>query len=92
MPHSGHDDDGGDGDGDDDGDDADGGLGYGHAKQELFEVMDRFLAEPREKYLELASSPKVVEQCLAEGADRARTVARATMERVRGATGLSLRH
>jgi tryptophanyl-tRNA synthetase len=68
-----------------------GGLGYGHAKQELFEVMDRFLAEPRERYLELASSPQVVEQYLAEGADRARKVARATMERVRGATGLSLR-
>jgi len=68
-----------------------GGLGYGHAKQELFEVMDRFLAEPRDRYLELASSPKVVEQYLEEGASRARAVARATMDRVRGATGLSLR-
>ena len=65
-----------------------GGLGYGHAKQELFEVMDRFLAEPRERYLELAASPAVVEECLAEGAERARKVAQTTMDRVRGACGL----
>ena len=65
-----------------------GGLGYGHAKQELFEVMDRFLAEPRERYERLASDPATVDRVLAQGAEKARVVAQATLSRVRGAVGL----
>lgn len=65
-----------------------GGMGYGHAKQELFEVMDRFLAEPRERYQQLASKPEAVDRVLAEGAEKARFVASNTLARVRGAVGL----
>jgi len=65
-----------------------GGLGYGHAKQALFEAMDRFLAEPRERYAELAADPRAVDEVLAQGAEKARDVAQATLSRVRGAVGL----
>ncbi|MFT5585838.1 MAG: tryptophanyl-tRNA synthetase [Cognaticolwellia sp.] len=68
-----------------------GGMGYGHAKQALFEVMDRALAEPRERFTELMQNPKQIEQVLEEGAAKARSVAQQTMERVRSATGLGPR-
>ena len=65
-----------------------GGLGYGHAKQALFEVVDAQLAEARERYDYLMANPDEVRQVLAEGADKARATARATMDRVRSAAGL----
>ncbi|MCP4809075.1 MAG: tryptophan--tRNA ligase [Proteobacteria bacterium] len=65
-----------------------GGLGYGHAKQALFEAMDRFLAEPRERYAELSADPEQVDRVLAQGAEKARGIAQHTMSRVRGAIGL----
>ena len=65
-----------------------GGLGYGHAKQALFEVVDAQLAEARERYDYLMANPDEVRQVHADGADRARATARATMDRVRSATGL----
>jgi tryptophanyl-tRNA synthetase len=68
-----------------------GGMGYGHAKQALFEVMDRALAEPRDRYTELMEDPKQIEDVLEEGAAKARPIALQTMERVRSATGLSAR-
>lgn len=65
-----------------------GGMGYGHAKQALFEAMDRFLKEPRERYEELLAHPERVDTVLEDGAEKARSVALATMDRVRAATGL----
>lgn len=65
-----------------------GGMGYGHAKQELFEVMDAQLAEPRARYEELKAHPEQVFETLSAGAERARAVARGTMTRVRDRIGL----
>ncbi len=65
-----------------------GGLGYGHAKQEVFELVDARLREPRERYLELRAHPERVEAILEAGAERARRVARRTLDRVRTAVGL----
>ena len=65
-----------------------GGLGYGHAKQELFEVVDAQLAEPRERYEHLKANPDEIRAVLDDGAARARSTARATMDRVRAAVGL----
>lgn len=65
-----------------------GGLGYGHAKQALFEVMDRALEAPRDRYETLAAQPELVAESLAAGAERARKIASNTMERVRNACGL----
>lgn len=64
------------------------GLGYGHAKQELFEVMNERLAPARQHYAELLADPIRIEHVLQGGADRARRVASATLERVRDATGI----
>lgn len=66
-----------------------GGLGYGHAKQELFELMDARLAEPREAYREWMDHPQRIEAVLASGAERARGAAARTLGRVRKAVGLT---
>lgn len=65
-----------------------GGMGYGHAKQDLFDVMNTALEGPRERYQELMASPARIEEILATGGERARTLARSTLSRVREATGL----
>ena len=65
-----------------------GGLGYGHAKQELFEVMDQQLQGPRARYEELKAHPEQVFETLSAGAERARAVARTTMALVRDRIGL----
>jgi tryptophanyl-tRNA synthetase len=65
-----------------------GGLGYGHAKQELFEVVNSGLMAPRERYTALMDNPEEVREVLDNGAIRARKIARATLDRVRGAVGL----
>ena len=65
-----------------------GGLGYGHAKQELFEILDARLAEPREKYHALLSNPDEIHQALYIGAQKARKTAQQTFDRVRQAIGL----
>ncbi len=65
-----------------------GGFGYGHAKQALFEVLERTLAEPRARYEDWMARPDDLLGVLEAGARRAREVAAATMERVRSATGL----
>lgn len=65
-----------------------GGLGYGHAKQELFEVMDQQLEAPRARYEELKARPEQVFETFSAGAERARAVARSTMSLVRDRIGL----
>jgi tryptophanyl-tRNA synthetase len=64
-----------------------GGLGYGHAKQALFEAMEARLAEPRARYDELLAHPDRIEAVLLEGARRARAVARGVTARAREACG-----
>lgn len=65
------------------------GLGYGHAKQELFEVLDAHLAEPRERFHEWMSHPSRLDEVLAEGAQKAQTAARRTLGRIRDRVGLT---
>ncbi len=63
------------------------GLGYGHAKQALFEAMEARLAAPRERYEALLTRPEELEEILQDGAVRAQHLARNTMQRVREACG-----
>ncbi|HKL39768.1 MAG TPA: tryptophan--tRNA ligase [Cryomorphaceae bacterium] len=64
-----------------------GGFGYGHAKQELYElILDRF-GDEREKYDRLMSNPAEIEGQLALGADKARKVAQSTIGKVREKLG-----
>jgi tryptophanyl-tRNA synthetase len=64
-----------------------GGFGYGHAKQELFElIMERFAGE-RRAFEELLADKAGLNEVLAKGATRARSVARGVLERVREKVG-----
>ena len=65
-----------------------GNFGYGHAKQAVFEKINELLEEPRERYEDLKKRPDDVHDVLNMGAKRARTVAQATLERVRVNCGL----
>jgi tryptophanyl-tRNA synthetase len=64
-----------------------GGMGYGHAKQLLFDlILDRF-SEEREKYDYFHQHPEEVYMALAKGAEKARKVAQEVLLRVRDKVG-----
>ncbi|HIJ67838.1 MAG TPA: tryptophan--tRNA ligase [Planctomycetes bacterium] len=65
-----------------------GGTGYGAAKKRLAELLIEYFAPYRQKRAELADNPDFVEQVLKDGAERAGSVARQTLSRVRRAVGL----
>ena len=65
-----------------------GGLGYGQAKQELYEKLEVYFAPYRERRAELEQNLDHVESVLARGAERAQRFARATLEEAREACGL----
>jgi tryptophanyl-tRNA synthetase len=66
-----------------------GNYGWGHAKLELVEILEEALSPMRERYRSLRSDEAQLDNVLAHGAERARTIARATMERVRDAIGIA---
>lgn len=64
-----------------------GNYGYGHAKQELFElIIDLFKAE-REKFDLLINNPSEIERLLEEGEKKAREIAKEVSGRVRNKLG-----
>ena len=65
-----------------------GGYGYGHAKQELFEMFEEYFKKFRTKRDELAADRQYVKSVLSKGAEKARAVAEETMREVRNAVGL----
>lgn len=65
-----------------------GGLGYGHAKQALFELIMDVFADARRRREELMANPEIVDAALASGAAAARERASQVMDRVRKAAGL----
>jgi len=65
------------------------GLGWGEAKEALFQAMDRHFTEPRAKYEGLMADKPALEKLLLEGAVKARAIAQRTLKRVREAMGLS---
>ena len=70
-------------------DDYAGGIGWGDAKQRLFELLDSQLSEPREKYEALMAKPHEVEDVLQAGAAKARVHSKELMGQIREAVGLS---
>jgi len=66
-----------------------GGYGWGHAKQDLVSALEDTLAPMRERYLAIRGNEAELDRVLADGAARARVIAQATMERVRGAIGIA---
>ena len=65
-----------------------GGAAYGAVKRRTVELMVERFAEPRERARELLAHPQQLREILAAGAERARAVARPTLERAREACGL----
>ncbi|MBF8781838.1 tryptophan--tRNA ligase [Pseudomonas fulva] len=64
------------------------GLGWGEAKQRLFELLDGQLGEGRERYHELMARPADLEDILLAGAQKARRIASPFLEQLREAVGL----
>jgi len=64
-----------------------GGLGYGQAKQRLFEALEVRFAEPRKYYNELIQDKDRLETLLRQGAEKARATATATLTIVRERIG-----
>ena len=65
-----------------------GGMGYGEAKQQLFEAVEQELGEAREAYFQLREQPKTLEGILEKGRDKGRRVALEVRKRVRSSVGL----
>ncbi|HRY83785.1 MAG TPA: tryptophan--tRNA ligase [Candidatus Cloacimonadota bacterium] len=65
-----------------------GGMGWGHAKQELFEVMNTQIAPLREKYFELISRPNDINEILEEGSRKARIIAQNKINQLRQLVGI----
>ncbi len=65
-----------------------GGLGYGDLKKALFENYWNAFAEARKRRAELAANLDYVNGVLAEGATKARSLARTVLKRARRASGL----
>lgn len=64
-----------------------GGYGYGHAKQELFELILRKFENERAIYSELMANPSKIDEALKVGAEKARKVAQEVLQRVRSKIG-----
>jgi len=66
-----------------------GGMGYGHAKQALFDCYWRYFEAARARRAELEKNPDYVDNVLKDGAARARAAATQTMAKVKKAVGLA---
>ena len=64
------------------------GLGWGEAKNRLFQLLDGQLGESRERYHQLMSRPADMEDLLLIGAQKARAVAAPFLAELREAVGL----
>ena len=64
------------------------GIGWGDAKQMLFERIDREIAPMREQHQALISNPAQMDKILLAGADKARQLATPFMRELRHAVGL----
>ncbi len=64
------------------------GVGWGDAKQELFEYLDAHLSGPRDEYDRLIANPGHVESVLKAGGQRAREIAGPYMQKLRAAVGI----
>lgn len=65
-----------------------GGMGYGEAKTQLADVVERLLGPARERRAKLAAEPDFVEDVLATAGKRSRSAAREIMSEVRDACGI----
>lgn len=64
-----------------------GGMGYGHAKQALYELILERFAKERQQFNYFMEHPQEIEISLAKGAGRARAIANEVLLRVRNKVG-----
>ncbi len=64
-----------------------GNFGYGHAKQELFELIIEKFSDEREKFNYLMQNKSEIDKELRTGAEKAKIIAREVLNRVRKKTG-----
>ena len=65
-----------------------GGMGWGEAKEELFRVVNRLLTPMRERYDAIMADIPALDKILEQGAEKARPIAAATVQRFRKAAGI----
>jgi tryptophanyl-tRNA synthetase len=65
-----------------------GGMGWGEAKEELFRVVNRTVAPMRERFEAITADIPALDKILAQGAEKARPIAAATVNRFRKAAGI----
>lgn len=65
-----------------------GGMGYGDAKQQLFEALERTFEKPTQIYNDYMAKPARIDELLVAGAEKARKAARQTLSLARDAVGL----
>ncbi|MCH7988089.1 MAG: tryptophan--tRNA ligase, partial [Planctomycetes bacterium] len=68
-----------------------GGMGYGEAKQTLYDAAMEYFAEARERREKFLADPDTVEDILQAGAKKAREKGSEVLDRARTACGLSSR-
>jgi len=66
-----------------------GGMGWGEAKEELFRAVNRTLTPLRERYEAITADIPALDKILAQGAEKARPIAAATVKRFREAAGIN---
>ncbi|MDR0689214.1 MAG: tryptophan--tRNA ligase [Spirochaetaceae bacterium] len=65
-----------------------GGMGWGEAKEELFRAANRRLTPLRQRFEEILADPVGLDRVLAQGAEKARSIAAGTVARLRKAAGI----
>jgi len=65
-----------------------GGMGWGHAKAELFEKMNAFIRPMRDEYNRLMDDKGYIESLLSKGEEKARNLAADKLEMLRKAIGI----
>lgn len=63
------------------------GIGWGQVKKEVFEVMNRELSEPRQKYYEYLDNKQEIDKILERGAERARSIASIQLKKIKEMIG-----
>jgi tryptophanyl-tRNA synthetase len=65
-----------------------GGLGWGHAKDELFQRIDEEIRAPRATYHQIREDTESLEKIMLEGSEKARVIGLKVLDRVRDVVGL----
>ena len=65
------------------------GIGWGDAKQKVFEDLNQMLLPIREKFLELSNNKKFIEEILKSGAERVRSHTAPALKEVKKLVGIS---